>query len=102
MVTDVVHVTIDSSGFATLIKLWWCYVVCTAIFGVWLGEDQEHIILAHVFKSIKYSIHPHINSEHNWEDLFIHLRNQQTRTSINPNYIIRRWIFNPIFVDASS
>jgi hypothetical protein len=38
-----------------------------------------------------------LNSEHDWEDLYIQLRNQQTCTSDNHKWIRGRSIFNPVF-----
>ena len=75
--------------------------------GVWFGEDQRTNTIRHVFKRdcttssdfINYSTP---NSEHNWEDLCIQLRNQQTSTSENHNLIKGGPIFNPIFAEAPS
>ena len=43
-----------------------------------------------------------LNNEHNWEDLRVYLRNQQTCTSNNYNYMRGGPISNPIFADVSS
>jgi hypothetical protein len=41
-----------------------------------------------------------LDSENNWEDLCIQLRNQQTCTSGNHNYIKGALMFSPVFVDV--
>ena len=43
-----------------------------------------------------------LNSEHNWEDLCVQSKNQQTYPSDNHNQIGVDPIFNPIFIDVSS
>ena len=49
--------------------------------GVWLGEDQvTNSIEAHVQKRWDYPLQILLtNSKHNWEDMCLHLRKQQTR-----------------------
>ena len=73
------------------------------LIGVWLGEVQRtNILKTYVYRywtrssnSINYLT---LNSEHTWEDLCFYLRNQQTCTSTNHNWIKRAPIFNPIFM----
>ena len=44
-----------------------------------------------------------LNNEHDWEDLCVQLRHQQTmhfRQHVSKSWEV--WIFNPVFSDASS
>ena len=64
------------------------------LIGIWFGEDQRvNIIKYTCVKEIGLRLqlwnnYSTLNIEHNWEDLCIMLRNQQTCTSDNHNYIM--------------
>ena len=69
---------------------------------------QLHSIIKHLYlisvwaTSSTFMNFSTLNSEHNWEDLCICSKYQQTCTSHSHNYIRGGPNFNPIFVDASS
>ena len=42
-----------------------------------------------------------LNTKHNWENLCIQFKNQQTRTSDNHNYLREGSISNPVVVHVS-
>ena len=48
------------------------------------------------------NIYSTLDSEHNWEDQCMKLKNQQTRTYDNHNEIRGGPIFNPVFANVSS
>jgi hypothetical protein len=56
------------------------------LFGVWFGEYQRaNIIETRDSKKLDYILKNKLNSEYNWEDLCIQVRNQQTYTFNNHN-----------------
>jgi hypothetical protein len=61
------------------------------LIGIWFGEDQranikkkEHVFIRD-WPTHLYNTCSTLNSEHNWEDLCIHSRSQQTCTSDTHN-----------------
>ena len=80
------------------------YLIC-----VWLGEDhqvtntQRHTLKKKIGLSLEILIDQStLNNKHNWEDMCLQLRNQQTCTSDNCSYIKKRLVLNMVYVDVAS
>lgn len=63
------------------------------------GHQKPHHSYTEISKILTT---PHLNGDHNWEDLWhIQLKNQQTCAFNNHNQIVEDLIWNPILADAS-
>ena len=79
------------------------------LIGMWFGDDRRaHAMRTYMFErdwttSSNISNYAAVSNEHNWEDLRIRLRNQQTCTSNNRDDEIRIGsISDPVLGDVSS